>query len=153
MAKKSGATPGAEIIAKFDNYEAAVEHVEKMLAGNFPVRQIAIVGRGIRTVERTRGRINYARLAITGAFNGALLGLIFHTISSSDVTPSAYASTILSFAGAGALVNILRYSLSRAKRTFVSQQQLVADTYEIQIPRDLVAEAEDALAKQAKTSN
>ncbi|MEN9603820.1 MAG: hypothetical protein RLZZ06_701 [Actinomycetota bacterium] len=152
MAKKNDVTPGAEILAKFDTYEAAVEHVEKLLAGNFPVRQIAIVGRGIRTVERTRGRINYARIALTGAFNGAIVGLAFHTFSSADTSLAGYSSAVVTFAGGGALVNLVRFSLSRNKRTFVSQQQLVADTYEIQIPRDLKAAAEDALAKQPKPS-
>lgn len=153
MAKKSAAAPGAEIIAKFDNYDAAVEHVEKLLAGNFPVRQIAIVGRGIRTVERTRGRVNYARIAITGAINGAILGLIWHGFTSADVSVTGFAPTVVTFAGMGVLANVIRFSLTRNKRSFVSQQQMVADTYEIQIPRDLIAAADDALAKLPKPTN
>lgn len=153
MAKKFEAAPGAEIIAKFDTYEAAVEYVEKMLAGNFPVRQIAIVGRGVRTVERTRGRINYARIALTGLINGAILGLVWHGFTTSDSTVTGYASTVVTFAGMGALANIIRFSLTRNKRTFSSQQQLVADTYEVQIPRDLKAAADDALAKIEKKAN
>ena len=153
MAKKIEAAPGAEIIAKFDSYDAAVAHVEKLLAGNFPVRQIAIVGRGVRTVERTRSRVNYARLALTGAVNGGILGLVWHGFSSTDTTVSGYSATVLTFAGMGAMANIIRYSLGRGKRSFTSQQQLIADTYEIQIPRDLKAVAEDALAKAPKPTN
>jgi hypothetical protein len=153
VAKKSVVAPGAEIIAKFDTYEAAVEHVEKLLEGNFPVRHIAIVGRGVRTVERTRGRINYGRIALNGAINGFIVGIAFHTFSSSDVSLSGYGSTVLICAGAGALINVIRFSINRNKRSFVSQQQLLADTYEIQIPRDLKAAAEDALAKLPKPTN
>jgi len=153
VAKKFEAAPGAEIIAKFDNYESAVEHVEKLLAGNFPVRQIAIVGRGVRTVERTRGRINYARIALTGVINGAILGLVWHGFTTSDSTVTGYTSTVVTFAGMGALANIVRFSLNRNKRTFSSQQQLVAETYEVQIPRDLKAAADDALAKLEKKAN
>jgi hypothetical protein len=153
VAKKSEAAPGAEIIAKFDTYDAAVEHVEKLLAGNFPVRQIAIVGRGVRTVERTRGRINYSRIAITGAMNGAILGLVWHGFTSAESTVAGFAPTVVTFAGMGALVNVIRFSLSRNKRNFVSQQQLVADTYEIQIPRDLVSVANEAMAKAPKPTN
>ena len=153
MAKKIAAAPGAEIIAKFDNYEAAVQHVEKLLAGNFPVRQIAIVGRGVRTVERTRMRINYSRIAVTGLVNGGILGLIWHGLTTSDTSVAGYASTVLTFAGMGAIANIIRYSLNRNKRSFSSQQQLVADTYEVQIPRDLKAAADDALAKLEKQAN
>ena len=153
MAKKSDVPASAEIIAKFDTYEAAVEHVEKLLSGNFPVRQIAIVGRGIRTVERTRARISYARMAITGAFNGALLGLIWHGLTGDTTNPASYTSTVITFAGMGIIANIVRLVLSRNKRTFSSQNQLVADTYEIQIPRDLKAAAEDALSAIAKKAN
>ena len=148
MAKKSEALPSAEIIAKFDTYESAVEHVEKLLSGNFPVRQIAIVGRGVRTVERLRTRLGYPRMALTGAINGALLGVVVIAFSPTD-TFNNYASTIITFAGIGAIVNILRFALSRSKRTFAGQNSLLADTYEIQIPKDLKAEAENALAKAA----
>ena len=148
MAKKREALPSAEIIAKFDTYESAVEHVEKLLSGNFPVRQIAIVGRGVRTVERLRVRVGYPRMALTGALNGALLGVVIIAFSPAD-TFNNYASTIITFAGIGAIVNILRFSLSRSKRTFSGQNSLLADTYEIQVPKDLKAEAENALAKAA----
>lgn len=148
MAKKREVLPSAEIIAKFDTYESAVEHVEKLLSGNFPVRQIAIVGRGVRTVERLRARIGYPRMALTGALNGALLGVVVIAFSPAD-TFNNYASTIITFAGIGAIVNILRFSMSRSKRTFSGQNSLLADTYEIQVPKDLKAEAENALAKAA----
>jgi hypothetical protein len=148
LAKKSEALPSAEIIAKFDTYESAVEHVEKLLSGNFPVRQIAIVGRGVRTVERLRARVGYPRMALTGALNGALLGVVIIAFSPAD-TFNNYASTIITFAGIGAIVNILRFSLSRSKRTFSGQNSLLAETYEIQVPKDLKAEAENALAKAA----
>jgi hypothetical protein len=148
LAKKREALPSAEIIAKFDTYESAVEHVEKLLSGNFPVRQIAIVGRGVRTVERLRARVGYPRMALTGALNGALLGVVIIAFSPAD-TFNNYASTIITFAGIGAIVNILRFSLSRSKRTFSGQNSLLAETYEIQVPKDLKAEAENALAKAA----
>ncbi|MEY4554739.1 MAG: hypothetical protein RL197_1166 [Actinomycetota bacterium] len=151
MAKKREALPSAEIIAKFDTYENAVEHVEKLLSGNFPVRQIAIVGRGVRTVERLRARVGYPRMALTGALNGALLGVVVIAFSPAD-TFNNYASTIITFAGIGAIVNILRFSLSRSKRTFSGQNSLLADTYEIQVPKDLKAEAENALVKAAALS-
>jgi hypothetical protein len=151
LAKKREALPSAEIIAKFDTYENAVEHVEKLLSGNFPVRQIAIVGRGVRTVERLRARVGYPRMALTGALNGALLGVVVIAFSPAD-TFNNYASTIITFAGIGAIVNILRFSLSRSKRTFSGQNSLLADTYEIQVPKDLKAEAENALVKAAALS-
>ena len=147
MAKNNSVTPGAEIIAKFETYEAAVEHVEKLLSGDFPVRQIAIVGRGVRTVERIRGRFGYPRIALSGALNGSLIGLVWHTFTSSATDAGSYASTLITFAGIGAMANLLRFSLSRNKRTFSTQSSLIAETYEVQIPNDLKAQSEDALAK------
>ena len=153
MAKSREVIPSGEIIAKFDSYELAVEHVEKLLSGDFPVRQIAIVGRGLRSVERTRGRMGYPRLALMGAINGALIGLAWHALTgSTDV--ASYASTIVTFAGAAALFNVIRFAIGRNKRTFTAQHQLMADSYEIQIPRDLKAAADDAIAKfNAKKAN
>jgi hypothetical protein len=147
LAKRTVETPGGEIIAKFENYEEAVAHVEKLLSGNFPVRQIAIVGRGIRTVERTRGRITYARLAINGAIQGAIVGAVLEYFTTTSINPNGYISNMVLCAGIAMTINILRMSLSRNKRTFTATSQLLADTYEIQIPRDLKAAAEDALAK------
>ena len=149
MAQNRDVLPSAEIIAKFDTYEAAVEHVEKLLNGDFPVRQIAIVGRGIRTVERLRGRIGYPRMALNGAINGILIGFVWHVFTSTATDVGSYASTVITFAGMGAMVNLIRFSLARNKRSFTAQNSLIADTYEVQIPRDLKAQSEDALAKDA----
>jgi hypothetical protein len=147
LAKNRDVLPSAEIIAKFDTYEAAVEHVEKLLSGEFPVRQIAIVGRGVRTVERMRGRIGYPRIALSGAINGSLIGLVWHIFTSGANDAGSYASAIITFAGMGAMANLIRFSLSRNKRSFTAQSSLIADSYEIQIPKDLKAQSEDAIAK------
>jgi len=147
LAKKRDVLPSAEIIAKFDTYDAAVEHVEKLLSGEFPVRQIAIVGRGVRTVERMRGRIGYPRIALSGAINGSLIGLVFHIFTSGATDAGGYASTLITFAGIGAMANLIRFSISRNKRSFTAQSSIIADSYEIQIPKDLKAQSEDAIAK------
>jgi len=152
VARKSSVPSGAEIIAKFDTYEAAVAHVEKLLSGDFPVRQIAIVGRGVRTVERVRARVGYPRVALSGAINGLVIGIVWHMFTSTATDAASYASTVITFAGMGAMANLIRFSLSRNKRSFSAQSSLVADTYEIQIPKDLKAQSEDAIIKaESKT--
>lgn len=149
MAKSKPETPGGEIIAKFENYDDAVAHVEKLLSGNFPVRQIAIVGRGVRTVERTRSRVTYARLALNGAIQGAVVGVLVDLLMF-PTDNSNILSTVVTCMGIAVIFNVMRMALSRNKRTFVATSQLLADTYEVQIPRDLKAAAEDALAKAAE---
>jgi hypothetical protein len=148
MAKNNNALPSAEIIAKFDTYEAAAEHVDRLINGDFPARQIAIVGRGVRSVERVRGRLGYPRLALTGAFNGVLIALLVITFSPPEALTNI-PGTLVTLIGLGVLVNVLRLSFAKNKRTFISQNSLIADTYEVQVPRDLKAQSEEALEKLA----
>ena len=152
LVKSDGVLPSAEIIAKFDTYEAAAAHVEKMLTGDFPVKQIAIVGRGVRTVERLRGKIGFPRVALSGALNGAVIGLIWHTFTSTATDAGSYASTVVTFAGIGMMANLIRFSFTRNKRSFTGQNSFIADSYEIQIPKDLKAQSEDALVKAEQAS-
>jgi hypothetical protein len=78
------------------------------------------------------------------------LGLLWHSLTSTDTSVAGFSSTVITFTGVGALANVIRFSLNRNKRSFTSQQQLVADTYEVQVPRDLKAAADDAIAKAPK---
>jgi hypothetical protein len=49
-------------------------------------------------------------------------------------------------AGVGMLWGVLRLSLTRNKRNFISQQQIVASVYQVQVPMTLVEEARQAAA-------
>jgi hypothetical protein len=44
------------------------------------------------------------------------------------------------------LFNILRFSVARNKRAFVSQSSVVAGKYEVQVPGNLTDQAEKAIA-------
>ena len=85
---------------------------------------------------------------LTGAFNGVLIALLVITFSPPEALTNI-PGTVVTLIGLGILVNVLRLSLSKNKRTFISQNSLIADTYEVQIPRDLKAQSEEALAKLA----
>jgi hypothetical protein len=44
-------------------------------------------------------------------------------------------------AGLGILFNVIRYSMSRNKRGFVSQSSVVASKYQVQVPAALAEQA------------
>jgi uncharacterized protein YoaH (UPF0181 family) len=146
------AVPQGEVVAEFGQYQQAVDYVEKLVANNFPTGMIAIVGKDLRSVERVRGKLSYARVALNGAMSGVWLGLIIGWVfggaipgvdGSTGGTGSLVSAMVLG-AGVGMLWGVIRLSMSRNKRNFVSQQQIVASTYQVQVPMTLVEEARQA---------
>ena len=148
------AIPNGEVIADFSQYADAVSYVEKLVRNNFPAGQIAIVGSDLRSVERVRGKMSYARVAFSGAITGAWIGLIYaflfgpalDTENIAAAGNSSLGSAIFIGAGAGMLFNVLRFSLSRNKRGFMSQSTFVASKYQVQVPANLLSQANEAAA-------
>lgn len=146
--------PNGEVIADFSQYADAVSYVEKLVRNNFPAGLIAIVGSDLRSVERVRGKMSYARVAFSGAVTGAWIGLIYAflfgpTIDTADIASAgngSLGSAIVIGAGVGMLFNILRFSLSRNKREFVSQSTFVASKYQVQVPANMLSQANEAAA-------
>lgn len=146
------AVPQGEVIADFTQYVDAVAYVEKLVANNFPAGMIAIVGSDLRSVERVRGRMSYARVAINGAITGSWLGLIYAflfgpAIDTSNIVSgsnSSMGASIVIGAGIGMLFQVLRFTMTRNKRGFVSQSSMVASKYQIQVPASMVSQANTA---------
>ena len=55
-----------QTVASFPTYEAAQKAVSRLIAGDVPARDIAIVGQGLRSVEKVTGRLGYATAARAG---------------------------------------------------------------------------------------
>jgi len=64
------------------------------------------------------------------------------TLSLGSIAPS-----VLVGAGLGTIFNVLRFSLARNKRSFASQSMVIASEYQVQVPTDLVSDANSAAAK------
>ncbi len=142
--------PQGEVIANFKQYNDALAFVDNLLKHNFPAGSVAIVGSDLRTVERIRGKVTYARLAIGGAVTGSWVGLAFGLIfgGGSATTQaelvnatSGVGQSVVIGAGLGMLFNVIRYSMSRNKRGFVSQSSVVASKYQVQVPAALADQA------------
>jgi hypothetical protein len=146
------AVPQGEVVAEFGQYHQATAYVEKLISKNFPAGMIAIVGKDLRSVERVRGKLSYGRIALSGALTGAWLALIVAFVFGASIpgvdgtvgATGSYISSVLIGAGVGMLWSVLRYSMNRSKRGFLSQQQIVAATYQVQVPMTLVADARAA---------
>ena len=144
--------PKGQVIGKFTEYAEAVAFVDVLVNHCFPAGAVAIVGKDLRTVERVRGRMTYGRIALSGAITGSWLGLIVGLFFGGSTDPNASPavgstfSSVLIGAGIGMLINIVRFSLARNKRAFVSQSSVIASKYEVQVPGNLAEQAEKAIA-------
>lgn len=147
------------MVADFKQYTDALAYVDNLIKNNFPAGAVAIVGSDLRTVERLRGKITYARMALGGAVTGSWMGLAFGLIFGGQTNPDGssmfgavdpLASSMVIGAGLGMLFNVVRYSLARNKKSFVSQSTVVASKYQIQVPAGLADQARAVPAAEAK---
>ena len=153
------AIPQGEVVANFKQYTDAIAYVDNLIKHNFPAGSVAIVGSDLRTVERIRGKINYNRLALGGAITGSWVGLAFGLIFGAEINPvdpnqltfsESMLSSVVIGAGLGMLFNVVRYALSRNKKTFVSQSAVVAAKYQVQVPASLAEQARAVPAAETK---
>ncbi|WP_417563675.1 general stress protein [Microbacterium sp.] len=125
-----------ETVASFPTYEAAQKAVSELIAGDVPARDIAIVGFGLRSIERVTGKLGYATAARTGAINGLLLGLFFSAIfllGSSTVSVPVFIGVLFIGVALGMLMSIGAYAIVRRRRDFASVMQVVADHYDVTV--------------------
>jgi hypothetical protein len=123
-----------EIVASYPSYEAAQKAVSSLIAAEIPARDIAIVGQGLRSIERVTGRLGYATAARSGAINGLLLGLLLSFIfvlGQPAVAISAFLGVLLVGVAIGMLFSLVTYSIVRRRRDFASVMQVAADHYEV----------------------
>ena len=143
------------MVGQYRNYADAAAVVERLIEGEFPAGQIAIVGSDVKLVERVRSRLGYGRVAYSGAITGIWMGLIFAILIGAGVEVSAtgevaynaseFMAAIVIGAGIGMLFNILRFSFTKNRRGFISMAQSVASSYEVVVPESEAAAATKAL--------
>ena len=110
-----------QTVASFPTYEAAQKAVSSLIAADIPAREIAIVGQGLRSIERVTGRLGYASAARSGAINGLLLGLLFSAIlviGSPSVPIQAFVGVLFVGIAIGMLMSLVTYSFVRRRRDY-----------------------------------
>ncbi len=137
-----------ETVATYPTYEAAQKTVSALIAAEVPARDIAIVGQGLRSIERVTGRLGYATAARSGAINGLLLGLLFSFIfvlGMPTVQISVFLGVLLVGVAIGMLLSLVTYSIVRRRRDFASVMQVTADRYEVCVLPTSMAKARQTL--------
>lgn len=134
--RPASGTDTGEIVASMRDYESAQKTVSKLIAGEVPARDIAIVGQSVRTVERVTGKLGYAAAARSGAINGVLIGLFLAAIlvlGNPEVPIQLFLGFVLIGVAVGMLLSLVTYAIVRRRRDFASVTQFAADHYEVTV--------------------
>lgn len=152
--RPAAGTAVGETVASVRDYEAAQKTVSKLIAGEVPARDIAIVGQGVRTIERITGRLGYAAAARSGAVNGVLIGLLLSAIlviGNPDAPIQLFVGFVFIGVALGMVMSLITYAIVRRRRDFASVTQLAADHYEVTVLPASLAKAREVVGDQRTT--
>ena len=141
--------PQGEVVENYSSYAEAQSAVDTLARADFPVKQLAIIGNDLKSVELVTGKMSYGRAAIGGAASGAWLGIFLGLIlfifsPSGESTPMVFAALLIG-AGFGMLFGLVNYSIKRKRRDFSSVMQVIAVSYTVLAPGELVHRARNLL--------
>lgn len=146
--------PKGEVMATYDSYAEAQAAVDALAKADFPVKQLAIVGNDLKSVERVTGKLSYGRVALGGAASGAWLGiffgLLFFVFSPSTSSLPFVLAALLMGAGFGMLFALVSYAINRRRRDFTSTMQVMASNYQVIVEAELVNRARNLLTGQGE---
>ncbi len=148
MGPLGGSTEVGEVVGSFPEYTGAQKAVSALIQAEIPAREIAIVGRGLRSIERVTGRLGYATAARQGAVNGIFLGLIFSlvfTFGAEQNLMQLFLGCMVVGVALGMLMSIIAYTLIRRRRDYASVMQVVADHYEVTVMPTSIHKARQVL--------
>ncbi len=151
MSRPADGTEVGETVASVRDYESAQATVSQLIAAEVPARDIAIVGQGVRTIERITGRLGYAVAARSGAINGVLIGLLLSAIlvlGTPDAPIQLFVGFVLIGVALGMVMSLITFAIVRRRRDFASVTQLAADHYEVTVRAASLAKARKALGAQ-----
>ena len=140
------------MLGSYDTYPEAQAVVDRLAKGEFPVKQVAIVGSGLKTVERVTGKLTWGKAAAAGAASGAWLGLFFGLVLflvSPAPTFAALAAAVLIGIAFGMIFGLTSYAVTRRRHDFTSVNQVLASQYEIIVDPQLTDRAQELLARTA----
>lgn len=127
--------PKGETVASFESYAEAQAAVDRLSKAEFPVKELAIVGTDLTSVERITGKLTWSRAAGAGALSGAwfglFLGLLFFIFAPSGASLGILGAAVLIGAGFGMIFSVVSYSVNRRRRDFTSVMQVLATRYAI----------------------
>ncbi|WP_200921676.1 general stress protein [Agromyces sp. Leaf222] len=135
MSRAFPTLPQGETVASFETYAEAQAGVDALAKAEFPLKELAIVGTGLTSVERITGKLTWGRAAGAGALSGAwfgtFLGLLFFIFAPTPSSVGILISAVLIGAGFGMIFSVVSYSVNRRRRDFTSVAQVLATSYSI----------------------
>ena len=152
--RPADASSVGETVASVREYEAAQKTVSKLIAGEVPARDIAIVGQGVRSIERVTGKLGYATAARSGAVNGVLIGLLLSAIlvlGHPEAPIQLFVGFVFIGVALGMILSLISYAIVRRRRDFASVTQLAADHYEVTVLPASLAKAREIVGVQRTT--
>jgi uncharacterized membrane protein len=141
-------------MATYGTYAEAQAAVDRLAKTDFPVKQLAIVGNDLKSVERVTGKLTWGRVALAGAASGAWLGVFFGVLfflfsPSGSSLPFVFAAVLLG-AGFGMMFGLVSYAINRRRRDFTSTMQVIASNYQVIVDGALVNRARNLLTGQGE---
>ncbi len=135
----------------YDDYAGAQKAVDHLSDHEFPVQNVMIVGTDLKQIERVTGRLTMGRVLGGGALSGAWLGgfvaLVFALFDSSNAALGAFVFTIAFGAVFGLVWAFITYRLTGGARDFTSVSQVVATKYEVLVEHKFVQQGRELLAQ------
>ena len=142
----SPAPSGArQTIARYTSYQEAERAVDFLSDERFPVERVAIVGTGLRSVEQVVGRVTTARAALTGAAQGAFIGLLITLLFGLFLDGPGFlgllAYAVITGAIVGAIFGAIWHAAQGGRRDFASIAGMYAERIELQADEEVADEA------------
>ncbi|NIJ06012.1 general stress protein [Frigoribacterium faeni] len=142
--------PRGDVLGTYASYPEAQAVVERLSHAEFPIRQLAIIGNELTTVERVTGRLTYGRAALAGAVTGLWIGVFVGAVmllfSPDTASVATLVAAALIGAGFGMLYGLASFAISRRRRDFTSTHQVLARSYQIVVDPELTLRAQQILA-------
>jgi uncharacterized membrane protein len=141
-------------MATYNTYAEAQAAVDRLAKGDFPVKQLSIVGNDLKSVERVTGKLTWGRVAVAGAASGAWLGIFFGLLfflfsPDGSSLPFVFAAVLIG-AGFGMMFGLVSYAINRRRRDFTSTMQVIASNYQVIVDEALVHRARNLLTGQGE---
>lgn len=140
-------------VGSYATYEEAQRAVDHLADGDFPVRDVTIVGVDLMLVERVIGRLTWGRVLMSGGASGAWFGLFFGLLLGLvGTTASPLVAVLIGLVGGmvfGIILAAVGYGASRGRRDFTSASQMVAGRYDVLCQPRNAEKARELLAKLA----
>lgn len=147
--------PRGELVATYPTYADARAQVDRLAASDFPLTAVSIVGKDLRVVERVRGRLNYAQVALSagvrGLLFGAMIGGFLYLLDPTGGPLRILTSALLGLA-VWIIFGVVGFASRRGQHGFASTQAVVPGGYDLVVAFDHAARARQELGLGARTT-